>query len=179
VLVTTAALARERRRPLGWLGGALLAAATWVRLWDVGVTAPEAYTLPSAVALVAVGLGHLARRRDASTTVALGPGLALATVPSLLRLFVEHPASPRAALLGGGCLALVLVGVRLRWQAPLVVGAAVGGLLVLRLAGPYAAALPPWTLLAAAGALLLVVGVTWERRLSDLREGATYLARLR
>ena len=77
------------------------------------------------------------------------------------------------------CLVLVLGGAQQRWQAPLVVGASVGAVLVLRLAAPYAAAVPPWMLIAVAGAALLVVGVTWEARLRDLRGGVDYLARLR
>jgi hypothetical protein len=38
----------------------------------------------------------------------------------------------------------------------------------LRLLGPYAAALPRWLVLAAAGALLLGVGATYEQRLRDV-----------
>ena len=178
-LVVGLALANDHRRYLGWLGGGLLAAATWVRLWDLGIDVPEAYTLPSAVALLLVGLRHLARHQDAGTGTALTPGLLLATVPSLLVVLREDPVSLRAALLGLGCLVLVLGGARQRWQAPLVVGASVGAVLVLRLAAPYAAAVPPWMLIAVAGAALLVVGVTWEARLRDLRGGADYLARLR
>jgi hypothetical protein len=87
--------------------------------------------------------------------------------------------SLRAALLGAGCLGLVLAGTRLRWSSPLVVGAVVGGLLVLRELAPYAAATPQWVLIGLAGTVLTVVGVTWERRLRDLRQAADYLGRLR
>ena len=52
-------------------------------------------------------------------------------------------------------------------------------MLVLRELAPYAAAVPSWMLIAVAGAALLVVGVTWEARLRDLRGRADYLARLR
>jgi hypothetical protein len=177
-LVAASALITPSRRPLGWLGGLLLAAATWVRLADLGVQAPEAYTLPSAVALLLVGLWRLHRDPAASTGLALTPGLVLATVPSLLWTMVD-PISTRAVLLGAGCLALVLVGVRLRWSSPLVVGSVVGGLLVLRELAPYAVATPQWVLIGAAGTLLTVVGVTWERRLRDLQLGLAYLGRLR
>ncbi|HEU5037407.1 MAG TPA: hypothetical protein VFT70_10395 [Nocardioides sp.] len=177
-LVTGTALVNPGRRTAGWLGGALLAAATWVRLWDVGVTAPEPYTLPTAVALLAVGLFHLRREPGAPTWGALGPGLALATVPPLLWV-VDDPASPRAVLLGLGCLALVLGGAQLRWNAPLVVGAAVGATVVLRELAPYVAVVPQWALIGSAGTLLTVVGVTWERRLRDLRAAGAYLGALR
>ena len=178
VLVVTSSLVHPHRRTLGWAGGALLAAATWVRLADIGVEAPEAYTLPSALALLAVGLHRLRREPGAPTAVALTPGLLLATVPSLLWC-LDDPVTWRAAWLGVACLGLVLAGTVARWNAPLVVGGAVGGVLVLRELAPYAAQTPQWVLIGAAGALLTVVGVTWEHRLTEVRRAAAYLDRLR
>ena len=116
--------------------------------------APEAYTLPSALVLVAVGAWRL-RRDDRSATLAyLAPGLTLATVPSLVAM-LDDPYSLRALLLGGACLALVVGGAGLRWSAPLVVGAGVGTLLVLRELAPYAADVPTWLTIGASGAVLL------------------------
>ena len=135
------------------------------------MTAPEPYTLPSAVALLVVGLLRLRRDPAVSTMRALGPGLALATVPSLLWV-LEDPLTLRAVLLGAGCLGLVLVGALLRWNAPLLVGATVGTLVVLREVAPYAVEVPQWILIGLAGTLLTVVGVTWERRLRDLQRPA-------
>ncbi len=178
-LVTTSSLVNASRRQLGWVGGLLLAMATWVRLADLGVHAPEAYTLPSALALVLVGLRHLRRNPGSPTTVALAPGLGLATVPSLLQVLVEDPVSWRALLLGLACLGLVLSGARLRWSAPLLIGAVVGALLVLRELAPYAGQTPQWVLIGLAGTLLTVVGITWESRLRDLHRAAAYLQRLR
>lgn len=177
-LVTASALVHADRRWLGWLGGALLAMATWVRLADVGVDAPEAYTMPSAVALLLVGLLRLRRDPSTPTALALTPGLLLATVPSLLWVLLD-PVTLRAGLLGAGCLALVLVGTRMRWNAPLVVGAAVGALVVLRELAPYAVQTPQWVMIGLAGTVLTVVGVTWERRVVELRSAASYLERLR
>lgn len=179
VMVSATTLVNAARRPLGWLAGLLFAAATWVRLADLGVDTPEAYTLPSALALVLVGLWRLQHDPDASTATALTPGLTLATTPSLLWVFVLDPVSLRAALLGLGCLVLVLSGARLRWNAPLVVGSAVGALLVLRELAPYAAQTPQWVLIGLAGTLLTVLGVTWERRVRDVKSAAGYLGRLR
>jgi cell division protein FtsW (lipid II flippase) len=179
VVVTVMSLVRADRRQAGWAGGALLALASWVRLWDLGVTAPEAYTLPSAGALLLVGLLHLRRQSASSTVTALAPGLSLALVPSLLWA-LDEPYGVRVPLLGLACLALVIGGARLRWTAPLALGAAVGGLLVLRLAAPYGGdSVPHWALIGAAGALLIGVGVTWEQRLRDARDVLTYVRRLR
>jgi hypothetical protein len=176
-LVTASALIHADRRVLGWPGGVLLAAATWVRLADLGVQAPEAYTLPSAAALLVLGVVRLRRHDSTPTARALGPGLLLATVPSLLWVLVE-PVSLRAVLLGAGCLALVLLGAQQRWSAPLLVGAVVGGLLVLRELAPYAAGVPQWALIGTAGTLLTGVGITWEHRIRDARYAAGYLRRL-
>ena len=101
----------------------------------------------------------------------------LATVPTLLQVLAE-PVSDRAVLLGAGCLLLVLAGVWIRWGGPLVVGAAVGGLEVLREA-TYASVLPQWVLIALVGGLLTAIGVTWEQRLRDLRLAAGYVRGLR
>lgn len=177
-VVVISSLVNRDRRALGWLGGALLAAATWVRLEQIGVTAPEPYTLPSAVALLVVGLLHLRRRPETSTYTALMPGLALALVPSLLWALTD-PVSLRALLLGVGCVALVLIGAQLKWSAPLAAGATVGGLLVLREAAPYAGSVPQWATIGLAGALLLLLGVTWERRLREVRLAGSYLRALR
>jgi hypothetical protein len=176
-LVTVSGLIHQRRRVLAWPGGVLLAAATWVRLADLGVEAPEAYTLPSAVALLLVGLYRL-WRTPGSTSAALLPGLTLATVPSLLWVLAD-PVGPRAVLLGVACLGLVLAGAQLRWSAPLVVGGLVGGLLVIREIAPYASEVPQWVMIGLAGTILTVVGVTWENRLLEVRRATTYLGRLR
>ncbi len=177
-LITATSLVHPSRRQLAWLGGLLLAMATWVRLADLGVHTPEAYTLPSAVVLTALGAWRVRHDDQAPTLTFLGPGLVLATVPSLLAV-LDDPVSPRAALLGGACLVLVLAGVGLRWSAPLLVGGAVGAVLVLRELAPYAAVVPTWVMIGIAGPVLLVVGLTWESRLRDARTAARYLTALR
>jgi len=178
-LVTAVSLQRQDRRQLAWVGGLLLAAASWVRLADVGVHAPEAYTLPSAVALLAVGIWRMRAEPESDTMRTLSAGLGLAVVPSLLWVLAD-PTSWRALLLGLGCLTLVLAGVALRWSAPVLFGAVAGGLLVVRFAAPYVEeAVPRWALLGTAGALLLVVGATWEARRGDARSVANYMRALR
>lgn len=177
-LVTASSVVHPQRRLLAWPGGLLLAAATWVRLADLGVEAPEAYTLPTALVLVLVGLFRIRTAPDTATVPVLAPGLALATVPSLLWVLAD-PVTPRAVILGIGCLALLLAGVRLRWHAPVVVGAVVGGVVVIRELTPYALQTPQWVLIGLAGAVLIATGVTWESRMRDLRHAAAYLGQLR
>lgn len=172
------ALLRADRRAVAWLGGALLAAASWVRLWDVGVETPEAYTLPSAVVLAVIGVLKLRRNPGESTMAALSPALALGLVPSLVWVLWD-PVTVRSLLLGGGCLALMLVGLRLKWTAPVVFAATVGALLILRHTTPVAQAAPRWALIGGAGALLVWTGVTWERRLQAARAAVGFMRALR
>ena len=178
VLVTASSIINPGRRGLAWPGGLLLAAATWVRLLDLGVHVPEAYTLPCALALVAVGAWRLRRDDRSATLTVLAPGLALATVPSLLAM-LDDPYSLRALLLGAACVLLAVAGALMRWSAPLVVGASVGTLLVLREFAPYAAQVPTWLSIGLSGAVLLVVGITWESRMNDVRRASQYVAALR
>lgn len=53
-------------------------------------------------------------------------------------------------------------------QAPLLLGGGVLAVDALRLLGPYAAALPRWLTLGAAGLLLVGVGATYEQRRRDV-----------
>ncbi|NYJ02280.1 hypothetical protein HNR19_002978 [Nocardioides thalensis] len=177
-LVSATAVIHESRRHAAWAGGAILLLATWVRLGDLGVREPEAYTLPLAAILTVIGLIGLRRDPDASTATMLTPGLLLATLPSLLWV-LDDPASLRAVLLGLGAVLMTVAGAALRWSAPLVVGAAVGATVVLRELGPYAGDAPAWVWIGLGGALLVVVGITWERRLLEIRTAAGLLGRLR
>jgi hypothetical protein len=178
-VVTALSLLRTDRRGLAWAGGALLALASWVRLWDIGVREPEPYTLPTAFVLLTLGVLHLRRDPEADTVSALGAGLGLALVPSLLWV-VTDPTGLRALLLGLSCLGLVVAGARLRWTAPLLIGAVVGTVEVVRLAAPYVGdAVPRWVLIGSAGALLIVMGVTWERRVQEARRVMGYVHGLR
>jgi len=174
-----AAILREDRRQLGWVGGLLLAAASWVRLADVGVREPEPYTLPAAVALLVVGVLHLRRHPEEDTVRTLGPGLGLALIPSLLWV-LDDPTTLRSLLLGLACLGLVVIGLRLRWTAPLLFGSVVGAAIVLRSAAPYIGdAVPRWATIGAAGVLLVALGITWEARVRETRLLLGYVRQLR
>lgn len=171
-VVCAGAAVRPDRRVLGWAAGALCVAATWVRLAEAGVTAPESYTLP--VTVPALAVGFLRRRRDpeASSWAAYGPGLAATLVPSLLAAWGDsHWLRP--LLLGAAALAVTLTGAHRRLQAPLLLGGAVLAAVALHELAPYvvqvAGALPRWVPPALAGLLLLVVGATYEKRLRDVR----------
>ncbi|MBF4163272.1 SCO7613 C-terminal domain-containing membrane protein [Nocardioides acrostichi] len=172
------ALAHVERHVLGWVASAMLTGSTWLRLVDADITTPEAYTLPAAVALLVFGV--LKMRQDAalSTRRALSAGLVLATVPSLLLTWTD-PLSLRALLLGAATFAMVVLGVQKRWSQPLVVGALVGGAVVLRESAPWLGAGPQWIPFVSAGLVLGALAITWEARLADVRRAAAYVGRLR
>lgn len=177
-LLSASALLHRSRRELVWAAVPVFLLASWVWFADLGVTEPEPYTLPVAAALTVLGLVRLRRDPDAGTPLALLPGLLVGTLPSLLWVLGD-PVSLRALALGGACLALTIAGAVLRWSAPLVVGSVVGAVVVLREIGPYAAEVPQWVWIGLAGALLTTVGITWERRLLEVRNAVGLLGRLR
>lgn len=171
------------RPAAGYVGAALMVAATWVRLSASDITMPEAYTLP--VTLAALSVGLLRRRRDpaaSSSWTAYGPGLLATLLPSLIAAWTD-PAWLRPLLLGLGALAVTLYGARYRLRAPLILGGAALVLDGLHELAPFVVqavgALPRWLPLALAGALLLAVGATYEQRLRDVRRVRDLLGRLR
>jgi hypothetical protein len=180
--VAAAVVAVTSARPaLGWPAGALLAASSWVRLALSDVDAPEAYTVPAGVALLA--LGFLRRRRDPGygSWQAYGSGLSLVLVPSLLRA-VTDSGNARPLLLAVVAAGVVAAGAMRRLQAPLLLGAAVLAVDALVQLAPYLVeayqVVPRWVTIGSLGLLLLVAGATYERRVRDLRRVGRQVARL-
>ncbi len=152
-----------------WTGAVTALAATWAWLSVANVTLLEAYTLPAAA--IALAAGWITRRRPhPSSWLTLGPGLAVALLPSLAVAVGGAGGAARPLLLTGGALLVVLAGARARLQAPLVLGGVTLLALGLDALAPVAAQLPRWVTIGAAGLLLLWLGATAERRLARLRE---------
>jgi MYXO-CTERM domain-containing protein len=137
-----------------------------VRLADAGVHAPEPYVGPLAVAALVVGWLRRRRQPELASFAAYGPGLSLALLPSLLRSFGDDTPT-RALVLLVVAVAVVVTGAHGRLRAPLVIGGLVVVADAVHLLAPYAAALPRWVLLAAAGVVLVLLGATYEQRLRD------------
>jgi hypothetical protein len=180
--VAAAVVALTSARPaLGWLAAVLLTASSWVRLVLADVDAPEAYTVPAGVALLA--LGYLRRRRDPGhgSWQAYGSGLSLVLVPSLLRA-VTDSGNARPLLLAVVAAGVVAVGAVRRLQAPLLLGAVVLAVDALVQLAPYLVeayqVVPRWVTIGSLGLLLLVAGATYERRVRDLRRVGRHVARL-
>jgi hypothetical protein len=175
--ICVVAVARQDRQVFSWLGAVVLGVATVMRV-ALEVQAPELYTLPAAALLLTVGAWRLRTDKTANSFTALGSGLTLGLMPSLL-LALGEPVSLRGALIGAAGVLVLATGVQQRLSAPFVLGAATTGLLALRHLEPYADAVPRWISLGAVGLALLLVGVTWEARRRNLETAGHYLADLR
>jgi hypothetical protein len=176
MMVAGAAPARR-----GWLlaGAATSVTATWAWLafFDVGLA--EAYTVPAAVvalvagvvARAAPGAGWMVRRRSErlDSWAAFAPGLAVGLLPSVVLVLTDGGLA-RPLAVTAAALAVLLAGARSRLQAPMVLGA--GALLIVGLDAlwPVAARVPRWAAIGTVGILLLWLGATAERRLTQLRE---------
>lgn len=165
------------RRGYRWAAAVCAVLAWWAWLVEFEVDLVEAFTLPAAV--VALGAGWLATRShpEVSSWSAYGAGLVMGTAPSLAVLVADGGAL-RGVLMSAALLVIVLLGVLLRLQAPVVVG--VVALLVLGIdtLWPVAAQVQRWILIAIAGAVLVWLGATFERRWRDLRRVSGLLGRL-
>jgi hypothetical protein len=146
-----------------------------VRLAESNVETPEAYTVPPGVALLIVG--WFTRHAGRSSWRTYGPGLSVGLLPSLFACARDEGLT-RPLLLGAVALVVLLAGVRARLQAPLGLGGGVLAIDALIQLGPYAAEVPRWLSIGLAGALLLGLGATFERRLRDLRRWAAQFADL-
>jgi hypothetical protein len=163
---------------LVWPGMSALVVAYVALIVDSGFSFVEAYTLPLGVAGLAAGTYVTVKKPDLSTWALLGPGLAVALLPSVPQALAE-PTGLRALLLGAGALAVLAIGVRLGWQAPFVSGVTIAALLVLFNIGPYANAAPRVVLIALLGAVSMALGITWEDRVRDGRRLVTYVRSMR
>lgn len=132
------------------------------------------------VAVVAVRAAVLERLVSTWKTVAYG---VLATLAPVTVALLGDPQGWRVALGVVGACGWLLAGLRLRWQAPVAIGAAALVLQVVVLAGPPALAaltgIPGWVVLAVTGLVLLLLGLTYERQLTSARATLRRYAELR
>jgi hypothetical protein len=175
--VALVSVVERDRDQAAWLGAIILAVTAVLRV-DAGLALPELATAPAAALLLVAGVRRLLIEPETGSIRALGSGLALALLPSLL-IAIDEPVSVRAALLG--CVAAVAlgVGVTRRWAAPFLAGSATLAVLAIRHLGPIAEGLPRWISLGTVGVVLLAVAITWESRRSELATAERYLSALR
>jgi hypothetical protein len=164
--------ARAARRAAVWPALGLLYAAWCCWLVAGGVSVAELYTSPGAVIVIAFGMSRIRRDPELGSWLTLGPGLALALVPSLIGVWAGS-GWIRPAVLGVAAAGVALAGARTAKQAPLAIGVIVVVLDAGRALSPTFLALihavPGWIPIAALGAALLWAGATYEARLRNVR----------
>jgi hypothetical protein len=149
--------------------------------WGIAFAAPpgavlEAYTIPAAGLALAAAL--LAQGNRTPSWVSYGPALTTALAPSLVLLFSEDEHYLRRLLLGLGALVILLVGARVRLQAPVLAASVALGLVALHELAQVWDLVPRWIPLAAGGLLLVLLATTLERRRRDLDRFRGALARM-
>jgi hypothetical protein len=168
------------------IAGALFGLAA---LTAFGVRPIELVTVAPAVGGILYGARTLRRNPAARTWPALGPWLALLTIPSLT--YDLRGAAPwmgesglwRIVGLGVVAIAMVVVGAVWRLQAPLLLGSAVLLLHAAAQLWPWISAayvaVPWWLWLGIGGALLIFIAARYEKRMRALRTAFLAVASLR
>ncbi len=168
----------NRDRAVGsWVGTIVLGLATVLRVAS-DVRAPELYTLPAALLVIAAGAWQLRSDPATGSFRMLGSGLVLGLVPSLL-LALDEPVSLRGGIIGAAGVLVLAAGVSQRLAAPFALGALTTAVLAVRHLEPYAEAVPRWVSLGTVGLALLLVGITWEARRQNVHTAQRYLTALR
>ena len=166
-----------RRPPVVVVAAVAWTGAVWVLAADAGVTTPESYSLPAAAFALAAGLWLLRTTPGLSSWVSVGPAAALALLPSAL-VSVDDEGLVRPMLTLVAAAVVLALGVRLRWQALVLVGAAAAAVVAVSQLAPYAVGLPRWVTLGVTGAVLLALGARYERRRRDAVRAAHWFAHL-
>ena len=173
-LVAVGYAALPHRRAVVTLAVVGLTSATWLELAHADVTTLEAWTLPlAALALVAGLWSH--RELGEHTWLTVGPGLAVALLPSALFTTVDDGLL-RPLLTGVAAVMVLVAGAQRRWQALVVLGAVAAIVIALTQLGPYAVQLPRYLTLGTLGVALLAVGARYEQRRADARQALSWLA---
>lgn len=167
---------------VGWtsIGVAALAAIVGVA---AGVLDPlEWATAALSAALLVTGAVRMRRHPDAGSWGWLAPGILVLLLPSLVATFTEQPVW-RLVGLGVACLIAVVVGAVAKLQAPLLIGAVVVLVHAIRTFAPQLVAVYQltewWVWAVIGGAIILFLGLTFEKRVRDLRSVATRVSALR
>ncbi|TDU86626.1 hypothetical protein EV138_0140 [Kribbella voronezhensis] len=166
---------QPQRRDALLAAGTLLVIANTAFVLGAGATTLEWFTLPPATIMLALGL---LRWRDQPSWVYLGPGLLLGLVPSALVASSNHDFL-RITFVVAAAVTIVALGTRFGLQAPFVIGAAVLTKIALWQLIEVAPLIPRWITLATAGAILLTLGATYERRLQNAKQAAHWISALR
>ena len=176
-VLTLVYAAAPTRLPFAYLGSVAIWAGTANLLREAGIDTTEAYTAPLVLLLAAIGFVQWRRDRTLPTLLIMGPALSVALGPSLLTSLGEGD-ELRLAAVTAAAIAAVVIGLSKRWKAPVTVGGLVLLVVAVTQGGPLAAYVPVWFILGVGGAVLIAVGIAWERAVVAGRRTATWYATL-
>lgn len=170
-------------RPLvGWTAAGAAIVVGVVTLARGSVDPFDLVTATIGVAMAAAGLVRMRRTPALRSWPALGPGLAVLLVPSLLADYVD-PVPWRLVALGVAGVAVMLFGAFRRMQAPFLLGAGVLVVHGLTQLWPVIARnygqVWWWLWLAIAGVVLIAIAATYERQLRAAKRAIRTVASLR
>ncbi len=167
------------RRALRW-PAALLAAAGATTLQSLaGVDQLEAYTAVWATALACAGLWRLIEVPTTPTLPMLWPAATIGLLPSMVVLAADPRVLARAVILAAAGVALALVGVQLRWKAPLLAGVAAASWVGMTQVWRVVTAMPGWIAFGLLGTALVVLAATYEHHQRQIRRFRGWLTDLR
>ena len=169
-------------RTVGWIALGLGGITATVGV-AVGALDPlETATLPLAIALLAAGSVQLARSTTAGSWPHLAPGLLVLLLPSLIATIGDRPLW-RLVAIGVVAIAVIIVGVTRRLQAPFIIGTVVVLIHAIATFAPQirdAYLSLPWWLWAGIGGLVItVLAARIEHRIRNLKSAVSTISALR
>ncbi len=170
---------RPDRRWMRWVATAAASASSWTVLSDLDIDLVEAYTVPPALAISALGAASLRAHPSASSWPVLGTGLSLLTVPTVAQLMADPGDLRRLVVTVVAGSVLAATGRALGLQSPLVAGVGALTMAALSQHDVITDLLPRWVLLAAAGTLLLWLSISYERQRERVAAATRRLATMR
>lgn len=167
---------------VGWIAIAYAVIAGAAGTASQALDPLELATVPIAAALLTTGAHRLATVPEARSWPWLAPGLIVLLIPSLLATAQESPLW-RLVALGIAAIAVLVVGVTSRLQAPFLIGGIVTlwhGIATFQpqLRAVYEA-VPWWLWLGVGGILLIILAARYEKRIAGLKSAAMRFAALR
>jgi hypothetical protein len=168
---------QHRGRGIAVVVSALAAAGCYWSLLPGGRVV-ELATLPVSIVWCIVGIVAL-RRTTLRSFILLGPGLLLASVPSVIAMIVNGETLVRTLLLLMVATLVAVIGARQRLLAPIIIGVSTAVASAFTQIGPWATGMPRWITLGSAGVALLLAGARFETLRERLNSSKAKLISLR
>lgn len=162
----------------GYVGTLVVTAGVSTLLEEAGTDLVEAHALTPTLLLATLGLVLWRRDPRTRTVLSMGPALLAGLGPSLLVGIAEGDTA-RLALVSLVAVAVLVLGLVRRWQAPVLAGAGALVLVAVTQGGPYLAYVSGWIILGFTGTVVLGIGVAWEQAIQAGRRSTAWFSHLK